>query len=199
MRCLVIGATGTIGQAVADELAGGGHEVLRASRKGEIKVDIDDPASIRALYERIGKVDAVISCAGDAAFAPLAELSDEQIDHSLKSKMLGQVNLVRFGLGNMNDGGVFVLTAGMFSKNPMPGVPAISLVNGAIESFAIAAALDLPRGIRIGTLSPPFITETAQKMGMPTEGTLSAADNAKVYAQFVAGKETGKVIFTGEA
>ena len=38
MRALVVGATGTIGSAVADALAAKGHEVLRASRKGQVAV-----------------------------------------------------------------------------------------------------------------------------------------------------------------
>ena len=195
MRCLVVGATGTIGGAVASALEAAGHEVLRASRKGAVQVDIVDPASIRALYASVGRLDAVISCAGDGAWAPLTQLSDQQVDETLKSKLLGQVNLVRFGVDSVNDGGVFALTAGIFSQRPMPGVPALAIANGALESFARAAALDLPRGIRIGTLSPPFLSETARKMGMPDAGTLSAADNAQVYLKFVAGNETGQVIY----
>jgi len=198
MKTLVIGATGTIGSAVADAFAAAGHEVLRASRKGDVAVDITDPASIAAMYEGVGKVDAVVSCAGDGAFAKLEDLTDEQIDATLKSKLMGQVNLVRKGIAHVNDGGVFVLTAGIFSRNPPPGVPALAMVNGGLESFARGAALDLPRGIRIGTMSPPFITETAQKMGMPTDGTLSAADNAQAYLAFATGDETGAVIFTND-
>lgn len=195
MRALVIGATGTIGSAVADAFAAAGHEVVRASRKGEVQVDISDPGSIRSMYARIGKVDAVVSCAGSGAFAKLGDLTDEQLEFTVANKLLGQVNLVRFGIDHVNDAGAFVLTAGIFSQRPPPGVPALALANGGLESFARAAALDLPRGIRIATLSPPFITETAKKLGMPTEGTLSAANNAKAYLAFVTGSDTGLVVF----
>lgn len=198
MRILVIGATGTIGTPVADALTAKGHEVLRASRGGDVQVNIANPDSVRAMYASVGRLDAVVCCAGQGAFGALTELNDVQIDDSLKSKLLGQVNLVRFGVDNMSDGGVFVLTAGIFSKSPMPGVSALAMANGALESFARAAALDLPRDIRIGTMSPPFITETAKKMGMPTEGTLSAVDNASVYVAFIEGDGTGEVVFTGE-
>jgi NAD(P)-dependent dehydrogenase (short-subunit alcohol dehydrogenase family) len=160
-----------------------------------VSVDISDPASIRAMYDRVGKVGAVVCCAGSGAFAKLGELSDEQLDFTIRNKLLGQVNLVRLGLDHVEDGGAFVLTAGIFSQRPPPGVPALALVNGALESFARAAALDLSRGIRIGTLSPPFITETAEKMGMPTQGTLTAANNAKAYLAFATGNDTGLVVF----
>lgn len=197
MRVLVVGATGTIGGAVAEAFEAGGHEVLRASRGGKVNVDMDDPRSIDSMYETVGKLDAVVCCAGNGAFAKLEDLTDDQIEATLRSKLLGQVNLVRKGVRVMNDGGVFVLTSGIFSQHPMPGVPAIAMANGAVESFARAAALDLPRGLRIGAISPPFITETAKKIGMPTDGTLAAAENAKAYVAFVQGDETGKVIFTG--
>jgi len=69
------------------------------------------------------------------------------------------------------------------------------MVNGALESFARAAALDLPRGIRINTVSPPFMKETAEAMGLP--GGLPAAENAKTYVRLVQGKRTGQVVFNG--
>lgn len=197
MNLIVIGATGTIGIAVADALEGAGHEVVRASRRGEVQVDIADPGSIRAMFARMDKVDGVVSCAGEAAFKPLLDLTDEDIALSLGNKLMGQVNLVRFGTEYVRDGGVFLLTAGIFSRNPPPGVPAIAMANGALESFARAAALDLPRGIRIHAISPPFITETARAMGMPTEGTLPAADNAQAYLRLVEGEQTGQVVYPG--
>ena len=197
MRLVVVGATGTIGSAVADALETAGHEVLRASRSGEVAVNIDDPASIDAMYESVGEIDGVVCCAGNGAFAALGELTDEQIDETLRSKLLGQVNLVRKGMATVKNGGVFVLTSGIFSQKPMPGVPALAMANGAVESFVRGAALDLPRDLRVGAISPPFIRETAEAMGMPTDGTLPAAENAKAYVAFVEGDQTGEVVFTG--
>jgi NAD(P)-dependent dehydrogenase (short-subunit alcohol dehydrogenase family) len=194
MRIVVVGATGTIGKAVADALSAR-HEVLRASRNGEVKVDITRPASIREMYGRVGRLDAVVSCAGSGAWKPLGALTDEDIQATLGDKLMGQVNLVRFGVDHVNDNGGFVLTAGIFSKSPMPGVTALAMVNGALESFARAAALDLPRGIRVNTISPPFIRETAQSMGLP--GGLPASENAKAYVALVEGSETGQVVFNG--
>jgi NAD(P)-dependent dehydrogenase (short-subunit alcohol dehydrogenase family) len=42
------------------------HEVIRASRNGDTKVNLDDPATIRALLETAKDVDALVSCAGNA-------------------------------------------------------------------------------------------------------------------------------------
>ena len=197
MRVLIVGASGTIGSAVAEACRQAGHEVLAASRSAKLKVDIVDLKSIKALYGEVGKVQAVISCAGGGVMAPLGDLTDQQIYNTLGDKLMGQVNLVRAGIASVEDGGVFILTAGIFGQTPPPGVPAIAMANGALESFARAAAHDLPRGIRIGTISPPFITETAKQMGMPTQGTLSAKDNARAYVDFLTGAGTGQVIYPG--
>lgn len=198
MRIAVIGATGTIGSAVAAALAEAGHDVIRASRSTGQRVDIEDRASVEAFYAAVGALDGVVCCAGSGAFAPLGELTDAQIRASLDSKLLGQVNLVRLGVDRIADGGVFVLTSGIFSRDPIPGVPALAMVNAGVEGFARGAALDLPRGIRIGVLSPPFITETALAMELPTEGTLPAEENARDYLAFVEGDATGVVIFNGD-
>jgi len=98
MRILLVGATGTIGQAIAAAF-GTRHDVIPASRnKAHEKVDVSDPDSIRALLKRVGRVDAIVSAAGLAAFKPLGELSDAEFELSIRNKLMGQVNLVRFGL-----------------------------------------------------------------------------------------------------
>lgn len=193
MRILVVGATGTIGNAVAAAL-GARHELILASQqKAAEQVDIADPASIKALFSRIGRVDAVVSAAGRAAFKPLNALSDADFDFSLRNKLMGQVNLVRYGFDSVNDNGSFTLTAGYLSRNPSPGSAAVSLVNSALEGFGRAAALEAPRGIRVNVVSPPWVTETLQALGRPTEGGLPAATVAQSYVRSVEGRETGQV------
>lgn len=64
MKVVVIGATGTIGRAVVQAI-GNRHEVIPVSfSKSVIKVDIADKTSITRMFERTGRVDAVISTAG---------------------------------------------------------------------------------------------------------------------------------------
>jgi NAD(P)-dependent dehydrogenase (short-subunit alcohol dehydrogenase family) len=194
MRILLVGATGTIGKAVAAALQGR-HELVLASRhKAHEKVDISDPSSIRSLYERVGRVDAVVSAAGQAAFKPLAELSDADFAFSLGNKLMGQVNLVRYGMDSLSDGGSFTLTSGVLAQEPMPGAAAISLVNAGLEGFTRAAALELPRGQRINVVSPPWVSETLAAMGQDPTGGLPAAVVARAYVRSVEGRESGAVI-----
>jgi NAD(P)-dependent dehydrogenase (short-subunit alcohol dehydrogenase family) len=194
MRILIVGATGTIGSRVA-RLLGERHEVLAAShRGGDLTVDIAEPASIRALYERVGVVDAVVCAAGQARFEPLAELGDEDFDYSLRNKLMGQVNLVRLGWEHVRDGGSFTLTSGVLSRSPMTGSAAVSLVNAGLEGFARAAALEAPRGIRVNVVSPPWVDETLAAYGMRGVPGLPAAEVAKTYERSVTGDATGAVL-----
>lgn len=194
MRILLIGATGTIGQAVAAALRGR-HDVVAASRhKAEYHVDITDPDSIRSLYESVGHVDAVISAAGGAAWKPLADLNGEDFDFSLRNKLMGQVNVVRTGINWMRDGGSFTLTSGILAHEPTPGSAAVSIVNAGVEAFGRAAALELPRGLRVNVVSPPWVSETLRAMGRDPSGGLPAADVARSYVESVEGRETGAII-----
>jgi NAD(P)-dependent dehydrogenase (short-subunit alcohol dehydrogenase family) len=194
MRILLIGATGTIGQAVAAAF-GTRHDVIPASRqKAHEAVDISDPQSIKSLFKRVGRVDAIVSAAGMAAFKPLAELSDADFDFTLNNKLMGQVNLVRFGFDSVADNGSITLTSGVLAQNPMKGAAAISLVNAGLEAFVRGAALEAPRGIRVNVVSPPWVTETLQAMGMPTTGGLPAAVVARSYVESVEGQKTGQVL-----
>ena len=194
MKVIVIGATGTIGNEVAKAFTAKKHQVLGASRKGEIKVDIEDSASIEKLFATHKDVDAVVSCAGDGAFKALTELTDADFELCLRSKLMGQVNLARIAAKHIKDKGSVTLTTGVLAIHPMPGSAAISLVNAGLEGFIRAAGLEAPRGIRFNAVSPPWIKETMVKFGMdPTPG-LSSADCARAYVAAIEGSHQGKVI-----
>jgi NAD(P)-dependent dehydrogenase (short-subunit alcohol dehydrogenase family) len=194
MRILLIGATGLIGRAIVAAL-GNRHEVIPASRqKAHEQVDISNPQSIRDLYSRVGRVDAIVSAAGTAAFKPLVELTDADFAISIDNKLMGQVNVVRLGLQSLNDNGSVTLTSGILARKPAPGTAAITLVNAALEGFTLAAALEAPRGIRVNVVSPPWVTETLQAMGRPTTGSLPAAVVARSYLESVEGRMTGQVL-----
>ena len=121
MRILVVGATGTIGRAVVAALSASNEIIPASLRTTTIKVDISDPASIQQMYRSLGKLDAVVRAAGQAKFAPLAQLSDADFRFCLENKLMGQVNLVRFGFEHMEDSGSFTLTTGILAQTPMPG------------------------------------------------------------------------------
>lgn len=194
MRVAVIGANGTLGSAVVAALSPR-HEVVRVTHsKGEYRVDLADPFSIREMYHKEGHVDAVISAAGVARFAPFASLTDADFALSLSNKLMGQVNLVRFGLEHVRDGGSFTLTSGILSRQPMVGSAAISLVNAGIEGFTRAAALEAPRRIRANVVCPGWVTEALKALGMDSSQGTPASTVARAYIQAFEGSGTGEVI-----
>jgi NAD(P)-dependent dehydrogenase (short-subunit alcohol dehydrogenase family) len=194
MRIIVIGATGTIGKGVVGALSGR-HEVVQAGRtSGEFRVDATSREDVERFFREIGPFDALISLVGGAAFKPLAELTDEDFQFSLSHKLMGQVNLVRAGLAHVRDNGSFALTSGVLSREPMPGTSAIALVNAGLEGFAIAAALDMPRGVRINVVSPPWVTETLEELGWDTSPGMPAAEVARAYVECVEGNRNGETL-----
>jgi NAD(P)-dependent dehydrogenase (short-subunit alcohol dehydrogenase family) len=194
MKIVVIGATGTIGAQVVDALSAKKHEVIRASRNGDTKVNLDDPATIRALFETVKDVDALVSCAGNAAFKPFSELTDADYQLGLRSKLMGQVSAARIASDHLRDGGSITLTTGTLAMHPIRGSASVSLVNAGLEGFVRAAALEMPRRLRINAVSPPWVKETMVKLGMDPASGLAAADVAKAYVAAVEGSQQGAII-----
>jgi NAD(P)-dependent dehydrogenase (short-subunit alcohol dehydrogenase family) len=193
VKILLVGASGTIGTAVAHALENR-HEVLCASHtRSALRVDIADPASIRQLYAKVGKLDAVVSTAGRAALGALLSLTDEDFALGLSNKLMGQVNLVRLGMEHIASGGSFTLTSGIASRRPMANAAVISLVNAGLEGFVRTAALDLPRGVRVNAVAPGWVRETLEAMNADPSSGLPAAEVAQSYVKAVEGAMSGQV------
>ena len=195
MRILLIGATGTIGSAVAAEL-GARHELVTAGRSsGDVRLDLTEPESIRAAYDQVGELDAVVSAAGHVIFKPLAEMTAADYQVGLADKLMGQVNLVLLGRERLTDGGSFTLTGGVLDSDPIVAGSSASMVNGALNGFALAASIELDRGLRVNVVSPGVITEAMDAYAPFFRGfePVPAARAALAYAKSVEGKRTGHV------
>ena len=193
MKFIVVGSTGLIGSYVAKTLSKYGT-VVGVSRTTDIKVDVKDPASIKAMYEKVGKVDAVASCIGKVVYKPITEISYDDYLISFKDKALGQVELVRAGIDYLTDGGSFTLMTGVLARDPIPTSSAAALANGAVESFTLAAAIDLPRGLRINTVSPNVLIEaTSYHQKFAGYHQVSAQSVADAYIKSILGKQTGQI------
>ncbi len=194
MKIILIGATGTIGRAVAQEL-GQRHDIIAVGKsRGELQVDVTRSDSIRALFERVGKVDAIVSATGSLHFGPLAEMTAEQFKIGLHDKLLGQVDLALIGQHHLNEGGSITLTSGIVSDEPIRYGANASAVNMAIDGFVRGAAVEL-RGIRINSVSPTVLTESLDSYGPYFQGFESAPASrvALAYSRSVEGAQTGRV------
>jgi NAD(P)-dependent dehydrogenase (short-subunit alcohol dehydrogenase family) len=159
LRILLVGAGGTLGRAVHAELAQR-HGILTAGRNsGDHRVDLADSASIRGLFARVGEFDAIVSAAGNVHYAPLAAMTEDLYAIGLRDKLMGQVNFALLGAPHLRDGGSITLITGILGEHPIRSGSSASMVNGALEAFVRAAAIELPRGIRINAVSPNVFIE----------------------------------------
>ena len=119
MKLLIIGGKGTIGKKVSAHFSRT-HEIIIAGRtSGDVTVDIADSKSIKAMFESIGRIDAILCLAGEAKWAPFDSLTEDDYYIGLRSKLMGQVNLVRIGQDYLNTGGSFTLTTGILADYPV--------------------------------------------------------------------------------
>lgn len=195
MRIVVVGATGTIGKAVVAALRDR-HDIVEVGKRGgQHQVDITDSGSIRALLDKVGRFDALVSAAGKVHFGEFAAMTEAEMAIGLKDKLMGQVNLVLIGRDYANDGGSFTLTSGVLSHDPIRYGASASMVNGAIDCFVRAAAIELPRGLRVNVVSPGVIVESMGLFGEYFRGhePVPVARVATAYIKSVEGRQTGQV------
>ena len=66
MKIIIVGANGAVGKTAVDALASR-HEIIKIGKSsGDAQADIENVDSIRAMYQQVGKVDAVVSAVGHA-------------------------------------------------------------------------------------------------------------------------------------
>lgn len=196
MRILIVGANGTVGRTAVAALKAR-HEIVTAGRSaGDVKVDLTSSASIAAMYEKVGQVDAVLSCAGHVHFGPLDKMTEEQFLSGIKDKLMGQVNLVLQGLKHVKDGGSFTLTSGVLDRDPIRQGTNAATVNAALKGFVTGSAIELPRGIRINVVSPGLLQAAAKKYDgyFPGHEPVSDERVGLAFVKSVEGAITGQVI-----
>src|SRR6267143_1197997 len=196
MKIILIGANGKIGELIQKALAGAWHEIVKVGHKfGDFQVEIEDRGRVRKLYQAVGSFDAVAIAAGEVAFAPLSELTAEKWQFSLGSKLMGQINLVQEAIPFINEKGSFTLVSGVLNEEPIFAGVAGATVSGALEGFVRAAAVELPKGLRINVVNPTILKESESQfaqffIGMiPVEGWKVG----QAYKRAILGAQTGRV------
>lgn len=194
MKIMILGASGIIGRAVADNLHTD-HQIIRVGRThGEVQADLTDETSVKALFAQTGKVDAIVAATGSVHFGPLDEMTPQQFDVGLQNKLMGQVRLVLLGKDYLNPGGSFTLTSGILTHHPVRTGVNATAVNAALEGFVLAAANELG-GLRINAVSPTVVTEALGKYGpfFPGFESASASRVALAYRRSIEGIDNGKI------
>ena len=196
MKILVVGGNGTIGKKVSEHLANK-HEVVIAGRNsGDVQVDIADSNSIQAMFETVGKVNAIVCIAGEAKWGAFDSLTEDDYYTGLRSKLMGQVNLVRIGKDYLNEDGSITLSTGILADFPVATTASAAMVNGGIHSFVKAVALELRTQCRINVVSSGLVEDSVEKYKdyFPGHNPIPMGKIVNGYVKSIEGHDTGLII-----
>lgn len=196
MKILVIGGNGTIGKPVVSHFGETDDVIIAGRNSGDIKLDIADTSSIKEALEQTGKVDAIVCIAGEAKWDDFQNLSEQDYYIGIKSKLMGQVNLVRIGQDYINDNGSITLSTGILADDPVIKTTSAAMVNGAIHSFVQAVALELKGFPRVNAVSLGMVEDAYEKYKgyFPGHNPVPMTKVVKAYERSVKGQGNGEII-----
>ncbi len=195
MKIIIVGGTGTIGKHVTAALSKDHDIIVVGSKSGDMQVDITSTDSIKSLFNKTGKFDALVSVAGDGHFGPLNSMTDADFRKGIDSKLMGQVNLVLIGQHYVNRNGSFTLTSGILSHDPVFAGAALSAVNAGLDGFVRGAAIELKNDVRINTVSPGVVEDSPGFFPyFPGHIPVTMHKVTQAYLKSILGFATGAVI-----
>lgn len=171
---LVVGGTGTIGEAIAGNVASAGARVTLTSRSAEtaqaaaanyddahdvtgVAYDATDHDGVQRLVDA-GPYDHAVIAEADLCFDGLSDISREDLHALVETKLLGTMWTARHLRPHLDAKGSLVLISGMLSRRPTQAAP-LAAVNGAIESLGRALAHEWAP-LRVNVISPGGIGTT---------------------------------------
>lgn len=196
MKIIIVGASGTMGQYLANILEKENHDIIRASKtSSDIQVETTSTKSIQEMFEKVGEFDALISTAGPTFVGPWKNLNNQTFRTGVEGKMMGQINLVLIGQKYIKPSGSFTLITGALTHEPQLNFANASAANGAVEGFVRSAAIELKNGIRINAVSPNVIENSPQYFPFfPGEIPTTMKQLEFGFKKSLFGKVTGQII-----
>jgi len=214
---VLAGASGGLGAAIGAELVDQGAQLTLIGRSSErllaldlagprVVGDLADAATgeraVAAALEAYGRIDGIVNAAGEVAFGPLADTSDDTLDRLVASNLLGPLRLIRAALPHLG-GGFVVNISAVVAEQPPAGMAAYAATKAALTAASVSLRRELRRSrIDVIDVRPPH-TETglAQRPlageAPPLGPGLAPADAAaRIVRAIIAGeREVGAVDF----
>ena len=196
MKILIVGGNGTIGKKVSAHFKTSNEVIIAGRTQGDVLVDIADSQGIAKMFAQIGPVDAMVCIAGEAKWDTFQNLSEEDYYVGVRSKLMGQVNLVRLGLEYLKKGGSITLSTGILADDPVVLTASAAMVNGGIHSFVIAAALERDHGHRLNVFSSGMVEDAYERYKdfFPGHNPIPMDKVINGYVRSVNGKGSGEII-----
>lgn len=195
-KILIIGGNGIIGKTLVAHFCKNNEIIIAGRTSGNVRVDIADSSSIESMFKEIGKVDAIICVAGEAKWADFSQLTENDYYIGLRSKLMGQVNLVRIGQKYLNLDGSITLSTGILADAPVIKTASAAMVNGGIHSFVKAVVLEIKNGIRVNVVSSGMVEDAYEKYKkyFPGHNPIPMKKVLNGYVRSVEGKNNGEII-----
>jgi NAD(P)-dependent dehydrogenase (short-subunit alcohol dehydrogenase family) len=194
---LVSGASGGLGSAMVAELLGRGAHVFAGMRSPDacsdlagtpcqsakltvVNLDVRSRASVDnavdAVFEKAGRLDAVINSAGVARVGAVEDLSDEDVAMVMDTNFLGAFRVCRAALPviRRSGGGTIVNISSVAGLIAPPFVTPYSASKHALEAFSEGLAAEVrPFGVRVILIEPGFLaTKFAERLDCGQPGPI---------------------------
>jgi len=172
---LLTGATGGLGQAIAERLHGAGAQLTLTGRRTDVleplaarlgatavAADLADPADVAALAERSAQTDVLVANAALPGSGDVLALTVEQIDRALAVNLRAPIVLSRLLVEQMAARGTghIVLVSSLAGRTAQAGGSLYSATKFGLRGFGQALRADLrDRGVGVSVIFPGFIRD----------------------------------------
>lgn len=187
-RCLVTGATGGIGSAVARELAARQADLIVTGRSPEqlsalassvtartIERDLTEPGAVVVLAEEAGPVDVVVHSAGLGLYGAVAGLDTGRLEQLVRLNVTVPLTLTAALLPGMLERkrGCVVLVGSIAGRVGRGREAAYAATKGAVSLFADSLRSELlGTGVGVVLVTPgPVATGFFERRGVPYDRT----------------------------
>jgi short-subunit dehydrogenase len=177
-KALLTGATGGLGRAIAEALAGRGAQLLLSARKrdaleamaedlpGEghrvLPADLAEPGAAEQLAAEAGAVDVLVANAGLPGAGWLTDFSPDEVTRALRVNLEAPMLTARALYPGMVDrgSGHLVFVSSLSGKAASPRSSIYNATKFGLRGFALALRTDLgPKGVGVSLVSPGFIRD----------------------------------------
>lgn len=210
---LLTGATGGIGHAIAQAVAGRGGRLIVTGRRGDmleemvakyggraVVVDLAERADVTRLIDEAGDVDIVIANAALPASGELDSFTVNEIDRALDVNLRAPMVLAREFAPRMatKGRGHLLFMSSLLGKAAMPGTAVYSATKYGLRGFAASLRADLREsGVGVSVVFPGMVREAGMfadaKVDLPPgTGTSSPEEVANAVVSAIE-KNRGEV------
>lgn len=175
---IVTGASRGIGAAIAERLAADGFTVIvnysgnqaladelvrkieqNGGRALSARADVSDAAAVAQLFDRaeqaFGGVDILVNNAGVIALAPVAEMSDADVDRLIDINLKGTFNTLREAAKRLRDNGRIINFSSSVVGLLQPSYGMYAASKAAVEALTSVLAKELRgRNITVNAIAP---------------------------------------------